>query len=373
MHEDAVSIVEVGSTVYNTKVADFLEDEDDDIKHDPSSAMKFQSITMEQLRIVFDFNGFDPSSNTGPPILAIYHKRDGQWQQVFAVKSFNDPEIDMLCSGESMMDDVQQCDLSLLFKSLSKKQLILGIQSFLKKLEGDNGGSDNADHLRLVIPELKDLRALSQRDSEFIQFTIAQIVSQNEDILDEFNTVIDRDLESLVHDQFQRNLRDLEKDVFDESQWNEVFEDIENIVQKARSLSGFGQHLDALSLVESVCQQFLVDFLGEMDEDDREELRLDRNSKLNYRISDLETSMEKICKGINVNRSESARERLVALECSMKEWRKKLIPVFGPLFSDNIRGLNQKLQRKPKRKREEDEKTGGGASEEKTAKRQRVR
>ena len=365
LHDENISIVQIGSTVYKTNdknhnnddIDDFLkesddeEDQDDDIKqNEDNKPLNLEVVKIHQFRIVFDF-GFDFDDDSKPKVLAIYHLKD-EWQQIFKTKEFNDKEIDNICVNEQELDEMDKCDLSLLFKSLSKKQLINGIKSYLKK---------HKNNKQLIkIKELKNINGLMINDKEFLMIIIAKIIAiDGEDILDEFNKYIDNDLDQLINIQFKQNMIDLKNEI-NEKNFANTLNDIEQIVKKANSLNQLKQSENALDLIINVCKTFLIDFIVknmENDNDDLIDLNITNHTKLNYRIGDLETSMEKICNGMNIN---NYKDKLCDLKSNLIKWKKELMPIFGPLFSDNIRALNKKLSKsrsnklKGKRKLDDD-------------------
>ena len=341
LHDDKYSIAEIGSTIYEhttknekDKTAEFLEDSDDEYSDDDD----IKSIKMEQLRIVFDFG---PDSK--PKVLAIYRKKNGKFEQIFSVKEFVDSEINSLCvSNDLNNEDSEDCDLSILFKSLSKNQLIEGIKSFMSKHRKDK-------KLKQLAIKESDLVGLRLRDKEFLQIIMAQIVGIDEGVLDEMNAQIDDDFNDLTA-SFKQSMTDLEADIFDDSQLDAVLNLMEEIVLKALSLRQLHQNQIALDLVLSTLERFLIEFLCKMDENDLEDMNIEKNAKLNYRVCDLENAMEKICKSMHLRES---KETLIELREKLKKWQEfilKKLPFFGPLFSDNIRSLNKKLDAAKKRK-----------------------
>ena len=343
LHDEKYSIVEIGSTIYEhttknekDKTAEFLEDSDDEYSEDDD----IRSIKMEQLRIVFDFD-----TDSKPQVLAIYRKKNGKFEQIFSVKEFVDSEIHSLCvSNEDGLnnEDSEDCDLSILFKSLSKNQLVEGIKSFMSKHRKDK-------KLKQLAIKESDLVGLRLRDKEFLQIIMAQIVGIDEGVLLEMNAKIDDDLNDLTA-SFKQSMTDLEGDIFDESQLDVVLNLMEEIVLKALSLRQLHQNQIALDLVLSTLERFLIEFLCKMDENDLEDMGIEKNAKLNYRVCDLENAMEKICKSMHLK---ECKETLIELRMKLKKWQELILekmPFFGPLFSDNIRSLNKKLDSAKKRK-----------------------
>ena len=106
-----------------------------------------------------------------------------------------------------------------------------------------------------------------------------------------------------------------------------------------------------MDLLINICQSFLIDFIVkniENENEDLEDLNVTKDSKLNYRIGDLETAIENICNNMNKENTKTLKD----LHKNLTEWKKQLMPIFGPLFSDNIRSLNKKLSKfKSKNKR----------------------
>ena len=193
------------------------------------SCTKLEITKIHQFRIVFDFD--DNAKNEIPKVLAIYHFKQRQgWQQIFKTKEFNDDEIDSICLNEDSLDFMEECDLSLILKSLSKKQLLNGIRSYLKS------NSKRNPKLR-KIKELKDMNGLMLNDKEYLTIIIAKIIAiDGENILDKFDKFIDNDLNELINIEFKQNMINLKNDI-NRIHFEQVLDDIEQIVKKSKFIT----------------------------------------------------------------------------------------------------------------------------------------
>eukprot|EP01084_Bolivina_argentea_P204669 349554_1 len=179
LHDDNITIATIGCVINdndNTNTSDllskFLEESDDEENEDDDIKLGGTN-NIEQLRIVFDFKKSDEYVNNKPKVLAIYHKQNDIFTQIYKTNKFNDNEIHLICI-ENNNDNTQECDLSLLFKSLSKKQLINGIKSFVNK-------NKNKNILNKLL--IKNINELMIKDEEYLKLIAAQMVGIDEKIL----------------------------------------------------------------------------------------------------------------------------------------------------------------------------------------------
>lgn len=370
LHMDEITIAEMGCTIYeNVTVEQFLaENEEND--------NKLQILKIEQFRLILQFevekiSTIDSNANEEfPKCIAVYHKNTNQqWQQITKNDElFKDEELHILCMSntQTLHEFYEQTDLNLMFQTLTKQQMIHSIINFMNTLklnmQKTNKMKEYLDCLNLF--QLSNERKHKQvsiadqlkiRDRSQIELLAAQLIALNTDVLDEFEKYICKDLHH-IQQQFEQ-LMDKTSDAND---MNDVLQSVENIVCKVKSLSETGKLFVSLELLRFVIQhlvQFIIDCC-DVDGNGRNEMEdFAENSKLNVCFGELESQLERVCNKIRISmiknecelQSKQALELLMDIQISMKEWKLKMTPILGPLFSDNIRCLTKQLRKYEKK------------------------
>ena len=96
--------------------------------------------------------------------------------------------------------------------------------------------------------------------------------------------------------------------------------------------------METLKLLKNTSEKFIKYILNT-----RNNNEIQNNGKLNFIIQEMELTWELISKMIILD--EKSKKILNNIQNLLIEWKKKLTPIIGPIFSDNIPSLKKKMRR----------------------------